>query len=313
MCGGTVAAVTSVGVGEGLSPRVRGNPAVLHDGGQADGSIPACAGEPGLWPPPGSAPQVYPRVCGGTLISEAREGYVTGLSPRVRGNQSRALVHARIVGSIPACAGEPPPAISPNSFRKVYPRVCGGTSGIHAWRHGKMGLSPRVRGNHCRMNRADVRRRSIPACAGEPDNLQSHLATPEVYPRVCGGTPVLTCVTVSMRGLSPRVRGNLHSRRRQASPRGSIPACAGEPLISRGRIQAAKVYPRVCGGTLRPRRKNTVHDGLSPRVRGNRGSERAYLHRTGSIPACAGEPSGMSATAVQRQVYPRVCGGTAPK
>ena len=34
--------------------------------------------------------------------------------------------------------------------------------------------------------------------------------------------------------------------------------------------------------------------GLSPRVRGNRSDKCGSIARTGSIPACAGEPSGDS-------------------
>ena len=53
--------------GQGLSPRVRGNPS--GGGGEvwASGSIPACAGEPEILSNAALMPPVYPRVCGGTL------------------------------------------------------------------------------------------------------------------------------------------------------------------------------------------------------------------------------------------------------
>ena len=76
------------------------------------------------------------------------------------------------------------------TYMKVYPRVCGGTTGT-------------VRG-------AVVPKGSIPACAGEP----------AVY--FCRGTS-------GVAGLSPRVRGNHLLHVYAASPRW--------------------VYPRVCGGT----------------------------------------------------------------
>ena len=50
---------------------------------------------------------VYPRVCGGTLLSAVSVISSSGLSPRVRGNHPTQHPRARIVGSIPACAGEP--------------------------------------------------------------------------------------------------------------------------------------------------------------------------------------------------------------
>ena len=66
-CGGTLAIEAAVTSGDGLSPRVRGNPGQPVDGGIAGGSIPARAGEP--WAPGAAASgiRVYPRACGGTL------------------------------------------------------------------------------------------------------------------------------------------------------------------------------------------------------------------------------------------------------
>ena len=70
-----------------------------------------------------------------------------GLSPRVRGNLVVVVAPAPVVGSIPACAGEPPVGGGRGGGQRVYPRVCGGTldrviAAQQAW-----GLSPRVRGN----------------------------------------------------------------------------------------------------------------------------------------------------------------------
>ena len=54
----------------------------------------------------------------------------------------------------------------------------------------------------------------------------------------------------------------------------------------------------------------TLPMGLSPRVRGNPPMRRTLLGYMGSIPACAGEPSSVSASMLSIGVYPRVCGGT---
>ena len=53
-----------------------------------------------------------------------------------------------------------------------------------------------------------------------------------------------------------------------------------------------------------------IHIGLSPRVRGNPLYRRRRNPSSGSIPACAGEPSPSSASILLFKVYPRVCGGT---
>ena len=74
---------------------------------------------------------------------------------------------------------------------------------------------------------------------------------------------------MTMKGLSPRVRGNHHWRRRCELARGSIPACAGEPAAQRGRVAISGVYPRVCGGTGHAGEIPIIAKGLSPRVRGN--------------------------------------------
>ena len=74
VCGGTHRLRTVRPDGGGLSPRVRGNPALGYAPHPGHRSIPACAGEPLL---PGYAiapPEVYPRVCGGTARPAVRPG-----------------------------------------------------------------------------------------------------------------------------------------------------------------------------------------------------------------------------------------------
>ena len=133
-------------------------------------------------------------------------------------------------------------------------------------------------------------------------------------------------------GLSPRVRGNLHSVPPRTADGGSIPARAGEPVILLVPLPPERVYPRACGGTISVPSWNRRNQGLSPRVRGNRcghppngrhaGSiparageplriEDIQLH-LGSIPARAGEPSFQRRPPSPPRVYPRACGGTLP-
>ena len=207
-----------------------------------------------------------------------------------------------MVGSIPACAGEPSrwrttvrlPSlrvyprvcggastsyeILPSSRCEVYPRVCGGArstpSVMVKWHQG---LSPRVRGSLAFTVAPLIAAMagSIPACAGEPTSLRSAVSATRVYPRVCGGAISRTCMGHSSRGLSPRVRGSLDALKlpRVTSESRSIPACAGEPSDSTGASPCSlqRVYPRVCGGaTLKTKVALSVNcKGLSPRVRGS--------------------------------------------
>ena len=233
-----------------------------------------------------------------------------GLSPRVRGNQSLGRVRFPVVGSIPACAGEPPYLGSRRRHIGVYPRVCGGTVSAVVARYPAGGLSPRVRGNHRIWDREGDILGSIPACAGEPGKHGTPSLTSAVYPRVCGGTASLLAPVASVIGLSPRVRGNRWDVSSSCVGPGSIPACAGEPPSGFQPARSTRVYPRVCGGTTVTFSGLGVFYGLSPRVRGNPRSEWCWQRFVGSIPACAGEPSVECTVPHMLRVYPRVCGGT---
>ena len=307
-CGGTTAGTIWPWPPGGLSPRVRGNRLAISDVQQAGlsprvrgnrmfsgrtvaRSIPARAGEPWCSLPPRCRRRVYPRACGGTGIDDDTNLPFMGLSPRVRGNRKAAHCHQLRDGSIPARAGNlsypsggvffyrsiPARAGEPCRPRpvcasgQVYPRACGGTLPSNNWPTTCGGLSPRVRGNHCAFSAGHQRHGSIPARAGEPEELQF----------VLGGHP----------GLSPRVRGNpMYSNGRRFRT-GSIPARAGEPSGPDRYISTAPVYPRACGGTR----------AIPPSTIGVRGS----------IPARAGEPSCQGDKRHRsRGVYPRACGGT---
>ena len=191
--------------------------------------------------------------------------------------------------------------------------MCGGTAEGRRVEDGRQGLSPRVRGNHGQCAEKRVSRRSIPACAGEPSRDSCARCRCRVYPRVCGGTRYHSSITRSLRGLSPRVRGNLGQHAYIQYDMGSIPACAGEPTRFHVLTGAPPVYPRVCGGTLRETFLSVSALGLSPRVRGNHRLYRANICYNRSIPACAGEPTFSTPQGGRKGVYPRVCGGTPAK
>ena len=99
----------------------------MLSGGAATGSIPACAGEPYLYRHTGSVYEVYPRVCGGTMLLPYSSRLSRGLSPRVRGNLGMSELACENYRSIPACAGEPAPDSTCCNTSGIYPRVCGGT------------------------------------------------------------------------------------------------------------------------------------------------------------------------------------------
>ncbi len=254
---------------EGLSPRVRGNQSVTTDAATQTRSIPACTGEPVVEQVVGTVGQVYPRVYGGTRLEQLGVKEYKGLSPRVRGNLMRPGLSCMADRSIPACTGEPPPMTRGTSPWPVYPRVYGGTTELDPSPPEATGLSPRVRGNRHRPSDGGVRRRSIPACTGEPVRGMWSCPLAQVYPRVYGGTANTAVCDLLHLGLSPRVRGNRVPVASVPVDRRSIPACTGEPAGALFFLALPWVYPRVYGGTLLDDAAILDRTGLSPRVRGN--------------------------------------------
>ena len=96
----------------------------------------------------------------------------------------------------------------------------------------------------------------------------------------------------TVKGLSPRVRGNRAVHKARTVGIGSIPAHAGEPPAA-AVARSPSVYPRACGGT------STVH--VQPTVARNREGHNA----------CIGLPC--RAHRGICGVYPRACGGTRPR
>ena len=109
------------------------------------------------------------------------------------------------------------------------------------------GLSPRGRGNRAFQVPFIDRHRSIPAWAGQPLFLLRKAPGPWVYPRVGGATTAIKWGSRSMRGLSPRGRGNLGQPAALQECRGSIPAWAGQPKQPSRWQTLRRVYPRVGG------------------------------------------------------------------
>ena len=275
----------------GLSPRVRGKHRAGRGIPHRRRSIPACAGEAIGIGGATDGNKVYPRVCGGSPPPATPEELAEGLSPRVRGKPASVCVPCNNPRSIPACAGEAGTGMARRWWRRVYPRVCGGSTGRTKRPALATGLSPRVRGKPPPGQCAGRLRRSIPACAGEARKLREEAQACEVYPRVCGGSPTAGIVWVAKHGLSPRVRGKRDRPARNPGRPRSIPACAGEARWNALYASGLAVYPRVCGGSLRQDHHHSGVDGLSPRVRGKPPGRWSSVMLLGSIPACAGEAS----------------------
>ena len=144
-------------------PRGRGKPGEMRECAGYAGSIPAWAGE----------------TC--EDISECVGD--DGLSPRGRGKPPGRTALRIGIGSIPAWAGE----TTDDDKQAVYPRVGGGNHFELSFPALSPGLSPRGRGKQFGSAWRDMRRRSIPAWAGETRVWRTSLDSAAVYPRVGGG------------------------------------------------------------------------------------------------------------------------------
>ena len=106
-CGGTYLLEQLVYSGEGLSPRVRGNPPVIVQLRVPRRTIPARTGEPIEGSKPARLIEDYPRAYGGTKTGRTHQLPQEGLSPRVRGNRDDEDYQPPRARTIPARTGEP--------------------------------------------------------------------------------------------------------------------------------------------------------------------------------------------------------------
>ena len=292
----------------GPSPRVRGIPVLRLQKDVMAGSIPACAGNPGLRALCGRHPGVHPRVCGESLLVVERAQPGAGPSPRVRGIPNAHWPESGPQGSIPACAGNPPITLATVGRSRVHPRVCGESEPGSEVRQPEQGPSPRVRGIHAPGAPAYLPLGSIPACAGNPAHPQLQSEAKRVHPRVCGESHPMHREPSPGEGPSPRVRGIPGCDGERGRGVGSIPACAGNPAPTPRTLRSPGVHPRVCGESSRPSPGRPSRRGPSPRVRGIHVRRERDQVASGSIPACAGNPSPRMPASTAIWVHPRVCG-----
>ena len=253
------------------------------------GSIPAWTGEPMRRSSTRSRSWVDPSVGGGAAQRLHAGWQVSGRSPRGRGSRlwtmgvkdragsiPRGRGSSRSPGpavpprgSIPAWAGEPPALLDVGVRRWVDPRVGGGAGGVLGERAATRGRSPRGRGSRDELGERRRARGSIPAWAGEPPQTEATLPGIAVDPRVGGGASSSLPSRCSGTGRSPRGRGSRrpvpcrHHRAR------SIPAWAGEPLVTGMAKPCSGVDPRVGGGAGTNDFLRIAMRGRSPRGRGS--------------------------------------------
>ena len=125
VCGEHFDVLTDKGEKAGSSPRVRGTQGAWRDPHKRTGIIPACAGNTRLVTSLSVRPRDHPRVCGEHAERPEGLAFLTGSSPRVRGTHGGRGRVCRVVGIIPACAGNTRRCARPPGVCRDHPRVCG--------------------------------------------------------------------------------------------------------------------------------------------------------------------------------------------
>ncbi len=189
---------------------------------------------------------------------------------------------------IPARAGNTAVEVDFHAAPPVYPRSCGEHTVDSGGAHSHSGLSPLVRGTHCRFRQYNECGRFIPARAGNTNTGDPRFIVEPVYPRSCGEHGKRSGPPVCSPGLSPLVRGTQVSPRRAISAHRFIPARAGNTSGQPRNIPDGVVYPRSCGEHYLSPDLQKIAGGLSPLVRGTPVNEASKDATARFIPARAG-------------------------
>ena len=146
-----------------------------------------------------------------------------------------------------------------------------------------------MRGKLCRSAWRRLRRRIIPAHAGQttPGVRVSPPSTD--HPRACGANQAMRVVVISDNGSSPRMRGKRVGLTREVAHGRIIPAHAGQTPIHVIPFMIIPDHPRACGANRYVSKPLQFGHGSSPRMRGKPCPRCCQLISARIIPAHAGQ------------------------
>ena len=226
----------------------------------------------------------------------------------MRGKLSSCLAGLFAVRIIPARAGQTHERKEMQKRASDHPRACGANDFLIAGANVGCGSSPRVRGKPVTPAASPLRRRIIPARAGQTRERQQTRGHRTDHPRACGANSDGHRGEWGPDGSSPRVRGKHRmADALMAVPR-IIPARAGQTRCLVSERQVSPDHPRACGANLYMKMWARGSDGSSPRVRGKlvRVLGRVALGRI--IPARAGQTNESPIPTAASPDHPRACG-----
>ena len=226
----------------------------------------------------------------------------------MRGTRPARAGYLRLCRFIPAHAGNSCKSPSRFAVSAVHPRACGELSAPASPFSTATGSSPRMRGTHSLLAFEGLRRRFIPAHAGNSPGTQRVFRLKSVHPRACGELALPEIILLSVAGSSPRMRGTHGGQPHHPRLQRFIPAHAGNSAPHPSRRCPPAVHPRACGELDRRGRACYDDDGSSPRMRGTRGCLLIGSLELRFIPAHAGNSSLRTSGWNVEPVHPRACG-----
>ena len=154
----------------------------------------------------------------------------------------------------------------------------------------------------------DMRRRIIPAHAGQTIVWVCRRYRNPDHPRACGANKGFGILDTLDEGSSPRMRGKQLSILFARKPARIIPAHAGQTFHGRRGSAQDPDHPRACGANFVI--LNVVHElrGSSPRMRGKRRRCRGCIVVFRIIPAHAGQTTWDRWNTSHTPDHPRACG-----
>ena len=273
---------------DGSSPRGRGTQR-LDEGVLPElRFIPARAGNTPRRGGRRTATAVHPRAGGEHEYDTGAAGAWDGSSPRGRGTPRGAGAVRAVRRFIPARAGNTGTDGTDPAGSSVHPRA-GGEHFIES-EHFNLdyGSSPRGRGTLRRDVRRAVRRRFIPARAGNTRRGCRPSGRRPVHPRAGGEHIRRFAINRSVCGSSPRGRGTPTRGCLQPGHHRFIPARAGNTTPSASSARRATVHPRAGGEHVVLDLERLRSIGSSPRGRGTPSRHGFRIRQNRFIPARAG-------------------------
>ncbi len=219
------------GLASGSSPHARGTHPARHVRRAAGRFIPACAGNAIGGHRRFRPDAVHPRMRGERRSALAMARAAAGSSPHARGTRPLGLLQWQGLRFIPACAGNAVFRGNPSVNDAVHPRMRGERSFAGQCGYRRYGSSPHARGTQRIVHRHGLRKRFIPACAGNAAVKTDTWPIAAVHPRMRGERNQDPRATRPPAGSSPHARGTPERPSLVGAQRRFIPACAGNAIL----------------------------------------------------------------------------------